>query len=170
MLSLIHIGTDYPSTLEITPESIAYHISKLHTSNVLGSTMATPHYTRPMRSHAGASEEDVLNEPDWVITHNHRIGFRNRDNRHPAYTHVGDDWGPEQEQEFLAQAKKEADELNKKLVEHDLITVRDYMDKQEVRTNVSQMPFQSPFSLTFLFLGLSFEVTSTSPARLALRP
>ncbi|KAF3014890.1 hypothetical protein E8E15_004993 [Penicillium rubens] len=84
-----------------------------------------------MRSHAGASEEDVLNEPDWVITHNHRIGFRDRDNRHPAYTHVGDDWGPEQEQEFLAQAKKEADELNKKLVEHDLITVRDYMDKQE---------------------------------------
>jgi hypothetical protein len=34
-----------------------------------------------------------------------------------------------------------------------------YMDKQEVCTTVSQSPFQSPLSLTFLFLGLSFEVT-----------
>lgn len=98
----------------------------------------TPHYTRPMRSHGGSSRDDVLNEPDWAITHSHRIGFRDRDDRHPAYTHIGDDWDPEQEREFLAQAKQEAEELSKKLGEHGLINVRDYMSKQEVCTSVSQ--------------------------------
>ncbi|KAJ5200635.1 hypothetical protein N7491_008559 [Penicillium cf. griseofulvum] len=91
----------------------------------------TPQYTVPMRSGSGCSEDDIENEPDWVLTHNHRIGFGNRDDRHPAYTHIGDDWHPEDEREFLAQAKKEADELNKKLGEHELINVRHYMEKQE---------------------------------------
>lgn len=98
----------------------------------------TPHYTRPTRSHGGSSTDDVLNEPDWAITHSHRIGFRDRDDRHPACTHIGDDWDPEQEREFLAQAKQEAEELSKKLGEHGLINVRDYMSKQEVCTSVSQ--------------------------------
>ncbi|CAI7581769.1 unnamed protein product [Penicillium crustosum] len=90
---------------------------------------ATPHYTYPKRS--GSSRDDVLNEPDWAITHSHRIGFRDRDDRHLAHTHTGDDWDPEQEREFLAQAKQEAEELSKKLREHDLINVRDYRNKQE---------------------------------------
>lgn len=101
---------------------------------------ANLHYTRPTRSQLGTSEDDTRNEPDWVKTHNHRIGFRDRNDRHPGYTHIGDDWDTEQEREFLAQAKKEADELNKKLGEHDLTTVRDYMAKQEVSTNTYLIP------------------------------
>lgn len=113
---------------------------------------ATPHYTYPKRS--GSSRDDVLNEPDWAITHSHRIGFRDRDDRHLAHTHTGDDWDPEQEREFLAQAKQEAEELSKKLREHDLINVRDYRNKQEVRTSVSQT------SLLSLISGCSFSRTT----------
>lgn len=39
---------------------------------------ATPHYTPPDRSHSGSSKDDIENEPDWAKTHNHRIGFRDR--------------------------------------------------------------------------------------------
>ncbi|CAI7566087.1 unnamed protein product [Penicillium palitans] len=111
-----------PSRIAKYPQRVSALSSKM---------TATPHYTRPTRIHGGSSRDDVLNEPDWAITHSHRIGFRDRDDRHPAYTHIGDDWDPEQEREFLAQAKQEAEELSKKLGEHDLITVRDYMNKQE---------------------------------------
>lgn len=93
-----------------------------------------PHYTRPNRSHGGSSKDDIQNEPDWVKTHNHHIGFRDHNDRRPGYTHIGDDCNTEHEREFLAQAKKEADELNKELEEQDLTNVREFMTKEEVCT------------------------------------
>lgn len=93
---------------------------------------AKPHYTRPDRRHGGSSENDIRNEPDWAKTHNHRIGFRDRNDRHPGLTHHGEEWSSEEEREFLAQARKEAEELGKKLGEHDLLNVREFMTKQEV--------------------------------------
>lgn len=99
--------------------------------------MATPHYTRPDRSHGGSSKDDIQNEPEWVKTHNHRIGFRDRNDRHPGHTHIGDEWNTEQEREFLVQAKKETDKLNTELEERDLINIRDFMTKQEVRMALS---------------------------------
>lgn len=91
-----------------------------------------PHYTRPKKSHPGSSREDILNEPDWFTLHNHRIGLRDRNDRVPGLTHTGDEWDEELSQ-FLEQAKKEAQELGQALTEHDLVTVRDFMEKQEVR-------------------------------------
>lgn len=93
---------------------------------------AKVHYTRPNTSHGGSSEGDIRHEPDWSQTHDHRIGFRDRNDRHPGLTHQGDEWDSEQEQEFLAQAKKEADELGQELGKHDLVNVREFMTKQEV--------------------------------------
>lgn len=90
------------------------------------------HYTRPNRSHIGSTTDDILNEPEWTKTHNHRIGFRDRNDRFPGFTHHGDEWHTAQEREFLAQAKKEAEELGDRLVKHDLTNVRDFMTKQEV--------------------------------------
>lgn len=95
--------------------------------------VASPQYTRPDRSHVGSSADDILNEPDWAKTHNHRIGFRDRDDRHPGFTHHGDDWSSEEERKFLAQAKEEAEELGRKLGKHDLLDVREFMNRQEVR-------------------------------------
>lgn len=94
-------------------------------------TATAPHYTRPDRSQVGSSEEAIRNEPDWAQTHSHRIGYRDRNDRHPGFTHHGEEWTSEQ-REFLAQAREEAQELKKRLGEHDLTTVRDFMTKQEV--------------------------------------
>lgn len=100
--------------------------------------MATkPHHTRPDRSHGGSSDHEIQNEPDWIKTHNHRIGFRDRNDRHPGYTHVGDEWNDERQREFLAQAKREAEELSTELEACKLIDVREFMTKQEVSTSAS---------------------------------
>lgn len=137
-----YISPENSGTFEIITVPAVHHLGLRKYPQrlcALSSDMAaTPHYTHPTRNHGGSSKDDVLNEPDWAMTHRHRIGFRDRDDRRPAYTHTGDDWDLEQEREFLAQAKQESEELNKKLGEHDLISVRDYMDKQEVRSSVSQ--------------------------------
>lgn len=93
---------------------------------------ATPHYTRPDRSHGGSSKDDIQNETDWAKTHNHRIGFRDRNDRHPGYTHIGDEWNTEQERQFLVQAKNQANELKAELEGDDLTNVRDFMTKHEV--------------------------------------
>lgn len=92
-----------------------------------------PHYTQPSRSHPGSSADDILNEPDWLKTYAHRIGFRDRNDRHPGLTHHGDEWDTQEKRTFSTQAKKEAEDLDKELGEHDLLSVRDFMTKQEVR-------------------------------------
>lgn len=121
---------------------------------------ATPHHTRPNRSHAGSSKEEVQNEPNWVQTHNHRIGFRDENDRHPGLTHVGDDWHTEQQRHFLAQAKKAAEELSTELKDEKLIDVREFMTKQEVRSKASEESYVHSFilSMTDSSLGLSLKV------------
>lgn len=90
------------------------------------------HYTRPNRSFMGSSKDDIQDEPDWSNTHNNRIGFRDRNERHPGFTHIGDEWNKEEERQFLAEAKNEADELQKELGNRNLINVRMFMNKQQV--------------------------------------
>lgn len=96
-----------------------------------------PHYTHPDRSHGGSSKDEIQNEPDWINTHSHRIGFRDLNDRHPGHTHVGDEWDTERQREFLTQAKKEAEELSEELRNKTLINVREFMTKQEVCTRIS---------------------------------
>lgn len=94
--------------------------------------VTTPHYTRPNRSHAGSSLEEIKNEPDWTTTHKYRIGFRDRNDRHTGHTHIGDECITPEERDLLAQAKNEAEKLEEELGEQDLINVREFMTKQEV--------------------------------------
>lgn len=91
-----------------------------------------PHDTQPSKSHPGSSGDDILNEPDWHKTYAHRIGFRDRHDRQPGLTHHGDEWDTEEKRRFLIQGKKEAEDLVKELGEHELLSVRDFMTKQEV--------------------------------------
>ncbi len=119
-----------------------------------------PHHTHPDRSHAGSSKEEIQNEPDWVHTHNHRIGFRDKDDRHPGLTHVGDECHTEKQRQFLDQAKKEAAELRRQITNKELINIREFMEKQEVRTSIASVDF-FPFTLpeTDHSPGLSLEVS-----------
>lgn len=95
-----------------------------------------PHYTRPDRSHGGSSQGEIQDEPDWVQTHTHRIGFRDINDRHTGLTHAGDDWNTEQQRQFLIQAKEEAEELGTELKDKKLVDVREFMTKQEVRFRI----------------------------------
>ncbi|EAW12912.1 putative nitrate reductase [Aspergillus clavatus NRRL 1] len=76
---------------------------------------------------AGATDLDILNEPDWTQTHSHRVGLRNRDQRFPGLTHESDDWRYELEKE----AEQHAAELRAKAQRGELLTVRDFLEKQE---------------------------------------
>lgn len=75
-----------------------------------------------------ATPPDVTNERDWASTHNHMIGLRNQYGRFPGLTHPGDDWRYEIEKE----AEAKWDELVEMVAEGNLVTVRDFMTKQEV--------------------------------------
>lgn len=100
-----------------------------------------PHHTCPDRSHAGSTNEEIEKEPDWVLTHDHRIGFRDKNGRRPGLTHVGDECHNEQQRQFLEQAKEEAEELSKEITNKELINIREFMTKQEVRTSIASVDF-----------------------------
>lgn len=81
------------------------------------------------KSRRGASELEILEEPDWERAHSHWVGTRGRDSRVMGVTHTGDEWYEE-----LAHAAHERfDELREKVKRGELVTVRDMMTKQQVR-------------------------------------
>ena len=77
----------------------------------------------------GASDLEILSEPDWARTHSHRVGTRTRDARFTGLTHSGDEALDELEET----AEEKLEELRKKVKEGGLVTVRDVMTKQTVR-------------------------------------
>lgn len=85
-------------------------------------------YTMAREKHPGASDLEILNEPDWTQTHTHHIGIRSRDARFIGLTHAGDEWLHEIEED----AEKKQRELREKLKKRELVTVRDVMTKQKV--------------------------------------
>lgn len=91
---------------------------------------------------AGATDDDIFHEPDWTKTHSHRIGLYNRDDRFPGLTHDGDDSRFELEEE----AEEKIAQLRAKAEKGELLTVRDYLAKQQVRLSFS-------FSFFALILG-----------------
>ncbi|KAL2818642.1 hypothetical protein BJX63DRAFT_419178 [Aspergillus granulosus] len=69
----------------------------------------------------------LFTEPDWTKTHSHRVGLRSRDDRFPGLTHSGDDWRFALEEE----AEEKIRELQEKVEKGELLTVRDFLAKQE---------------------------------------
>ncbi|KAL4956782.1 hypothetical protein BDW69DRAFT_67808 [Aspergillus filifer] len=74
----------------------------------------------------GASDLEILSEPDWARTHSHRVGTRTRDARFTGLTHSGD----EELDELEETAEENFEELRKKVKEGGLVTIRDVMTKQ----------------------------------------
>lgn len=81
---------------------------------------------------SGASKKDIFNEPHWTKTHSHRVGLRDGDDRFPGLTHSGDDWRFAIEEE----AEEKIQELKEKAARGELLTVRDFIAKQEVSSSV----------------------------------
>ncbi|KAL4934387.1 putative nitrate reductase [Aspergillus undulatus] len=74
----------------------------------------------------GASDLEILSEPDWARSHSHRVGTRTRDARFMGLTHAGD----EALYELEETAEEKLEELRKKVREGGLVTIRDVMTKQ----------------------------------------
>jgi nitrate reductase (NAD(P)H) len=88
-----------------------------------------PHRTWT-RDYPGCSREEILQEPEWQTARSHRIGFRDRENRAVGLTHIGDE--SKEDREFWEQARQKAEELKDELGRGQLLSVRDFMTKQEV--------------------------------------
>jgi nitrate reductase (NAD(P)H) len=86
-----------------------------------------PHRTHH-KAHPGSNQDEIDNEPDWKAGGNHRIGFRNKHNRFPGLTHVGDD----EEQEFEHEALGKITNLQSKIKKGELVNFRDVIKNQEV--------------------------------------
>ena len=51
--------------------------------------MAPKPYRAQIRQHAGSTAQDIPDEPDWRIVHQHRIGYRYREDGKTGLTHTG---------------------------------------------------------------------------------
>ncbi|KAF9884796.1 hypothetical protein FE257_001212 [Aspergillus nanangensis] len=74
-----------------------------------------------------ATRHDIFNEPDWTRTHNHRIGLRDREDRFPGLTNEPYDSRYSLEHE----SEQKIAELRAKHDRGELLSVRDFMTKQE---------------------------------------
>lgn len=94
----------------------------------------TPHRIR-VQQHPGSSQRDIENEPDWGAGHQHRIGYRNRQDRIPGLTHQGDE--KEEDGDFEREALKELDQLHDRIKKGNLINFRDAISQQKASTATS---------------------------------
>ena len=95
--------------------------------------------------HPGSTAEDIGNEPDWSGGHQHRIGFKNRQDRVPGLTHAADDdeegeisgvWrSPSDEnyerERFDEHAKAEYESLRNSVQKGELVNFRDIILNEE---------------------------------------
>ncbi|KAI5368020.1 putative oxidoreductase, molybdopterin-binding domain, oxidoreductase FAD/NAD(P)-binding protein [Septoria linicola] len=97
-----------------------------------------------VKHHPGSSAKDVQDEPEWTHGHQHRIGYRNRQDRVPGLTHQDDEAGQEPdltrsssnseqegEIEFDDVAKADYENLKKKAKRGDLINFRDIVQNEK---------------------------------------
>jgi len=80
--------------------------------------------------HPGSTQEEIRNEPDWGSldsSNEHRIGYKNRQDRLPGLTHPDDELSGED-----LEARKEYEELRKRVNKGDLINFRDCIENQKV--------------------------------------
>ena len=80
-----------------------------------------------LTAHPGSSAEDIANEPNWGAGHQHRIGFRNRNNRVPGLTHDPEAYGHE-----IEGARQEQEQLRADVRAGKLVNFRDVIQHQEV--------------------------------------
>ncbi|OCL15197.1 hypothetical protein AOQ84DRAFT_225138 [Glonium stellatum] len=82
-----------------------------------------------VKDHPGSSLEEIQSEPDWAIGHEHRIGYKNRQDRFPGLTHADDEI--EEAKEQSKEAKKEHEELEERTRKGELVNFRDIIKNQK---------------------------------------
>lgn len=80
-----------------------------------------------VQAHPGSTAEEIRNEPDWVSGHQHRIGFRDRNNRLPGLTHEDDEY-----REEVAREKQKYLAFQRRAKSGELINFRDLIENQKV--------------------------------------
>lgn len=83
-------------------------------------------WTSNVQHHPGSSEQDIANEPDWGAGHQHRVGYRNSNNRVPGLTGEGDYHAE------IEQAQRARDELRNEVSTGELVNFRDLIEHQPV--------------------------------------
>lgn len=83
-------------------------------------------WTVTVQPHPGSSTQDIANEPEWGLGHEHRIGFKNRSNRLPGITHKED-----RHHEDAVEEEKEQAQLQEEAKEGKLLNFRDLIQHQE---------------------------------------
>jgi nitrate reductase (NAD(P)H) len=92
-----------------------------------------PHRIK-VRNHPGSSLQDINNEPEWGSGHEHRVGFRNTQNRVPGLTHSGDEREEDSDPLKDVGAEQAADKYLKfrdEAADGKLVNFRDLINAQE---------------------------------------
>lgn len=91
--------------------------------------MAPKPYHIRVKQHPGSTTQEINDEPDWTVGHEHHIGYRNHQERRPGFTHDGDEEGDE---EFKREAAEELENLQDRLHRGELVNFRDVINQQVV--------------------------------------
>jgi nitrate reductase (NAD(P)H) len=76
--------------------------------------------------HPGATLEEIQNEPNWTAGRNHRVGYKNSENRVPGYNRDPDPFLEElHDKEVAAEADEQLERLRNKANHEKLINFRD---------------------------------------------
>ncbi|OLN97767.1 Nitrate reductase [NADH] protein-like protein [Colletotrichum chlorophyti] len=78
---------------------------------------ATSHFIISKTDHPGSTRREIENEPNWGSGHNHRVGFKNKDNRVPGY---------------IEQAKGKLSAYHARVEGGDLVSFEDKNHRQQI--------------------------------------
>ena len=90
-----------------------------------------------VRQHPGSTASEIKDEPTWSGEHQHRIGFKNRQDRRPGLTHEGDEQSIQQDDQiaerehFSERTKAEYDRLRRKVQKGELVNFREIVESEE---------------------------------------
>lgn len=87
--------------------------------------------TTVVNPHPGSSAEEIANEPNWGVGHQHRVGYRNRSYRVPGLTHDPEHDDAPSKAEIDA-ARKQRAALQRDITEKKLLNFRDLIARQKV--------------------------------------
>ncbi|KAF5018063.1 hypothetical protein F66182_9962 [Fusarium sp. NRRL 66182] len=83
-------------------------------------------WTVTVKHHPGSTADEIRREPDWIAGHQHRVGFRDRNDRLPGITHCDDEhW------EYTQQARQRYDAMREAVKSGELANFRDLIENQE---------------------------------------
>ncbi|CAI4214141.1 unnamed protein product [Parascedosporium putredinis] len=77
------------------------------------------------KEHPGATFDEIQDEPAWESGHNHRVGFRNKENRFAGFTHGMKPLSLEEEERIIKEARKKWKTIQDKQDKGDLVNWRD---------------------------------------------